>query len=331
MSPQNLKNQDLDSKIKSLAQQERELLHEVLMHIHEADRRKLYLELAYPNLFVYLTEACGYSAGAAHRRIDAVRLMRDVPEVGKKIESGELSLSQVSLLQKTIRQTNSQKKISVETKRQLIESMYAKSIPESQKLIAKTLDLEVKDQHKETHQKDESVRLEVTFSKEEWEKIKKMREYLSPAIGNGCWSSMFSHLAEKVIRQKEGSSRKQDKQDISYMHAFTSTVEVNAPEAVPKAKTIKSEHASTRLPNKPAEATRTRSYIPIITQRFVLNKYRACQYKSKHTGKMCGSRWNLQIDHIQPVWAQGTNDPHNLQILCGNHNLFKYRKESGLV
>lgn len=35
-----LNNNELDVKIKSLAQKERELLHEVLLHISEADRRR---------------------------------------------------------------------------------------------------------------------------------------------------------------------------------------------------------------------------------------------------------------------------------------------------
>ncbi len=87
-----LKNNELDAKIKSLAQKERELLNEVLIHISEADRRRLYLDLAYPSLFSYLTEACGYSAASAQRRIDAARLIPSAPMILDKIKTGEISL-----------------------------------------------------------------------------------------------------------------------------------------------------------------------------------------------------------------------------------------------
>lgn len=50
----------LDLNLKNLALKERE----ILLHIAEIDRRKLYLSLAYPNLFDYLTKHIGYSNGS---------------------------------------------------------------------------------------------------------------------------------------------------------------------------------------------------------------------------------------------------------------------------
>ena len=54
-----LKNSELDSRIKSLAQQERELLTQVLQVIKEIDNRRLYLELSYSSLFAYLLSPLG--------------------------------------------------------------------------------------------------------------------------------------------------------------------------------------------------------------------------------------------------------------------------------
>ena len=90
-----LSHHQLDQKLKSLAQKERELLAEIILHIQECDRRRLHLELGYPNLFSYLTEGIGYSAGAAQRRIDAARLSKEIPEVLEKLESGSLNLNQI--------------------------------------------------------------------------------------------------------------------------------------------------------------------------------------------------------------------------------------------
>lgn len=51
MSLMKLSNKRLDSHLKSLVSSEREILKEILIHIAEADRRRLYLDFGYPSLF----------------------------------------------------------------------------------------------------------------------------------------------------------------------------------------------------------------------------------------------------------------------------------------
>lgn len=94
----------LNQRMKSLAGQERELLCEIIQTIQEVHRRKAYLELGYANLFSYLVEEVGYSEGSAHRRIEAARLVTEIPEALAEIKSGDLKLTQVSLLQKAARE-----------------------------------------------------------------------------------------------------------------------------------------------------------------------------------------------------------------------------------
>lgn len=52
-------------------QSERKILHFVISHIEEMDRRKIYLKRAYSSLFEYLTRKYGYSPASAQRRIEA--------------------------------------------------------------------------------------------------------------------------------------------------------------------------------------------------------------------------------------------------------------------
>ncbi len=300
-----LNDLELDSKIKILAQKEREVLHEILLHIHEADRRRLYLELAYSSLYAYLTEGCGYSAAAAQRRIDAARLITPVPEVAEKIKSGEISLSQVSYLQKAVREKNKTQKISAEKKQEIIEKLCCKTMPETQKLIAQELDIEIKDMPRETHQKDESVRLELCFTKEQWAELVRAREILSTAVNSNDWTEVFSYLAKKI-------TQKEQRQD------FTSAAEV-------KNRNSRSE-SENRFPATKAKP----KAIPNPIKRRVTNRDQVCQYKNKLTGKTCGSRWNLEIDHIQPRWAHGGNEEANLRVLCQRHNHFLYHKQTNI-
>ena len=79
---------DLESELGKLIHQERKLLHLIPLHIKEVENRKLYLKKAYPSLFEYLVITHGYSAGSAMRRIEAARLLRDVPEMANQIQTG---------------------------------------------------------------------------------------------------------------------------------------------------------------------------------------------------------------------------------------------------
>ncbi len=51
-SLKNLTNAELNNQLKDLVQKERKILHVILLHIREVDRRKLYLEKAYFQVFM---------------------------------------------------------------------------------------------------------------------------------------------------------------------------------------------------------------------------------------------------------------------------------------
>src|ERR1700679_3901741 len=78
---------------KVLVQKERAVTMEVLRHLQEIERRKLYCK--YGSLFDYAVHELGYSEAAAGRRIQAMRLMTEIPEIESKIESGALNLSNI--------------------------------------------------------------------------------------------------------------------------------------------------------------------------------------------------------------------------------------------
>jgi hypothetical protein len=58
-------------------------------------------------------------------------------------------------------------------------------------------------------------------------------------------------------------------------------------------------------------------------RKIILKAHACCQYLDHKTGRTCGSTFNLHVDHIQPKWAGGVNDPHNLRVLCREHNLYR--------
>src|SRR4051812_37338337 len=99
-----LSNEAVEQGLKGLIIRERKMLHAILLYLQEVDRRKIHLLKGYSSLFEYLTKEMGYSAGSAQRRIEAIRLLQAVPDLGEKIETGVLNLSQIGLLSQAIRQ-----------------------------------------------------------------------------------------------------------------------------------------------------------------------------------------------------------------------------------
>lgn len=99
-----LSNEELEFRLKDLVSKERKLLHVILEHIKEVDTRKLYLQRAYPSIYEYLVKELGYSGSAAMRRLEAARLLKEVPLVSMKIQEGSLNLSQIGELTRMVKE-----------------------------------------------------------------------------------------------------------------------------------------------------------------------------------------------------------------------------------
>ncbi|MBL7670085.1 MAG: HNH endonuclease, partial [Bdellovibrionaceae bacterium] len=56
----------------------------------------------------------------------------------------------------------------------------------------------------------------------------------------------------------------------------------------------------------------------------ILSPNLGCQFKDSRTGKICGSKHFLQVDHVHPRFAGGGNEPFNLRPMCSSHNKFRY-------
>ena len=67
-------------------------------------------------------------------------------------------------------------------------------------------------------------------------------------------------------------------------------------------------------------ATATRAIPAAVRRHIWLRDKGRCTYRDPETGRCCGSRHLLQIDHIQPFALGGSGDAGNLRLLCAAHN-----------
>ena len=298
-------------RLKQLVASERKITSEIIEHIQEIDRKKIFLQVGHPTLFSFLTEHIGYSASAAQRRIEAARLLTAVPEVSDEIKSGGLNLSQVALVAQSIRQKQKETptiEFKSEDKKMLLLSIKNQNYETSQKIISHSLDLEIKAVDRKTIQKDESVRLEVTFTKSQMATLHKVKSLMSHTNPSASVAEVFEHLAQFYLKRKDlvgaVGKTKVSKEPFEIDVCNTKSMQQNT-ESVMK----------TQYNRKP---------ISVRVKRFVWTRdHGRCQHLNLTTGKKCSSNYLLEIDHIKRRRHGGDNHPSNLRLLCKAHNLWR--------
>lgn len=295
-----LTDSELEAGLQSLIGAETETLYGVLLHIREVDSRRLYLRRAKSNLFEYLVRVCRYSSPAAHRRIDAARLSVEIPEILPKIREGRLNLFQIGVLQRGVRQKEKEEVVTRTKKVEILAKLEACSFREVESIVAKELGLKVIARTSSRSQADESVRLSVTLCGRAWKKLEECRDLLSHSIPNGDWAQILEKLGTFYLAKKKRE------------RAAASESEV--PPRQPRPRRAR----ASRKP--PHEAP-----IPPNLRAFILARDRCCQWRDPHTNELCGSTFQLEIDHILMRSQGGTNDPANLRVLCGGHNRLEAR------
>lgn len=123
----NISDEHLDQNLQAIVRREKEILKEILLHIAEVDRRRLFLKFGYSSLYSYLTERLGYDGGSAQRRLDAARLAQQVPSLVESIDCGDITLAQVTFLQKSLRQVKDQR-FPARAKAEILENLKNKTL-----------------------------------------------------------------------------------------------------------------------------------------------------------------------------------------------------------
>jgi len=187
----NLRDQDLLTQTKQLVQQERKVLTEVLCHLKEVERRRLYSDLGYPSLFRYAVAELKYSEGQAGRRINAIRLIKEIPEIEAKIRSGKLSLTNVSQAQSFFRE----QRHDTEQKREVLAKLENKSAREGQRELLKLQPEAPLPKERERRVSETHSELRFCVSNELREKIEKFRSLLGPKGAQMGMADLIGEMA----------------------------------------------------------------------------------------------------------------------------------------
>ncbi len=284
-----LSDENLHSKVKWVTQEERNLLAPILHLLREVEIRKLFSSMGYKSLFEYAMKECGYSEDQAARRISAMRLLKELPEIEEKISSGKLSLSNLTQAQTLFRaERKCENTFSREQKLEVIQSLENKSRREAEKIVLSHSSAPETFKPEKVRFVSENLNeIKALLPDETLRKIEKLKGLLAHSNPNISFAELLDKLCDLGIKEWDLGKKE-----------------------------VRERKAAER-PTSPAPARVTRqqkrTHIPNYVQREVWRK-------ANSQCESCGSIHALQIDHIKPVSLKGTNELQNLRLLCRNCN-----------
>jgi 5-methylcytosine-specific restriction endonuclease McrA len=273
----------------SLRQKERSLTHLILKNLIEIEKRKLYSDLKYASLYKYLISHLKYSAAEAQIRIQAMKLMRGVPSVAKKIEEGQISLTQASDLQRAFSQTDIKRKEA----ELLIEEVSGKSTRATQEVLSQKLSL------------DKPKTVSVTLPEYLVKKLERLRKEYGEDLNE---VELIDAIVEEKLKMPERTNRVKQG---THVKENKETEQTSEAKHTKQAKEHKDVRASKQ---KSICANRASRYISVSVKNMVWKRDQGkCQ--------QCEGRSNLQYEHILPFARGGKSSFKNLKLLCSSCNL----------
>jgi len=98
----------LARRLGELAGDERRVQVEFLLHLDEFDRRRAFLELGYGSLWTYCLEVLHLREGSAGRRIGAMKVLRRFPRLAEALGDGRLCLTTLAQLGQVLTEENAE-------------------------------------------------------------------------------------------------------------------------------------------------------------------------------------------------------------------------------
>jgi hypothetical protein len=234
----------------------------------------------------------GYSEGSAARRIQAMKLVRDLPEYASKLQDGSVHESNLSTIQTFFNREAKKKKrnYSQEEKLSLLSKLEGKSARETQQVLAAVSPESArKDRSKAINAEETEIRF--TANRALMEKFEKIRNLLGLKLSDQQFASLFEELADLALKKLE------PKEDLPTL--------------------AKAKVSETR-------------YIPAKVKRAVWNRDAGrCSYVDPQ-GKRCDSKHALQYEHVTPFAMGEKSTYENLKLLCPSHNQLSAIQAYGL-
>ena len=314
-----LSDYELIAGLQLAVQGERTMTIRVIHHLNEVQRRKLYLDLGYSSLFDCCVRKLKLSGTAAGRRIQAARCIRRYPDVLALLQSRELSLSTISLVEPVLNDANKDailERVRGASHRE-VESVLCEyrppvalrdrvrpvrvASPAAQDVDSVLLDREcerlVPGVAGRRVLSEQKMFVQFLASNELMELFEEVRNLLSGRKHDMTFAEVLEIVLTEYRDRHSPVARRQRR---------AANSGATCPDSRRREWNISANDHSRHIPNDVRDEVFTRDG-------------GQCAYVARD-GTRCQCRKGLQVDHITPFAAGGTHDPLNLRLLCGAHN-----------
>lgn len=315
-----LRNQEVHEKMRELAEDEREVQAVFLLHLREVERRGVHLQMGFGSLFDYMVKSLNYSESAAYRRIQAMRLMKSVPEVQEKIKSGELNLTTAAQVQSFFKaEEKRQGHKAPEEKQNLVASVQNKSSREVERHLL-SLQPQSEIAGEKIRQVTEAhVEIKMTITEDLKKKFDRLKSLFSHVHPEMTYQQLFELLADRALKQVDPllkpvhAKKPEAKKSVEKKCDATPAPKVNG-------QTVPFVSPSTG----PAASLSGERRLPESLKRAVWQRDGGkCTFYDPKTGYRCESIHQIQVDHIKPLAFGGGSAIDNLRLLCAQHNRWR--------
>ncbi|OFZ17667.1 MAG: hypothetical protein A2Z20_00420 [Bdellovibrionales bacterium RBG_16_40_8] len=313
-----LSDSELEFCLRSKVSEERKITVEVIRLLEEVNSRNLHLERGYGSLIEYCIRDLGYSESSAYRRVAAMRVAKEIPQVTEALTEGRLSLVVVAQAHTFFKKTaKSKTELGEDKKCEVFKALEQKSAREAEKILLHLLpDLAANEIPKEKIKAVTAEYTQVTMVLHEKLRLKleELKSLFSHKNSNPSYSELVELLADFALKKLKPEPARIGVETI---------IESNV-----KLKTQRNTNAGAALRhNISADAEISVDGCGVrkhISKSLRVEVWRRadhrCTYTDLITGRRCESKFQLQVEHIVPVAKGGTNDLQNLELLCAAHN-----------
>ena len=318
MDLQSLNDRDLINATEQIAQRERECTIELLHHLNEIGRRKLHIDLGYQSLFDYCIRKLKYSSSAAGRRIAAARCIRRFPEALSLLEERELSLCAVAMIEPILNEENAAS---------ILERVRHASRREVERLVSEYRPpMSLRDRIQPVRismgapMDADRLMFEREMARgvpEEWRRDMRIQEKLFVQfLADEALVAKFEQ-AKALLCGRNSAMSFADVLDV----LVTEFLDRRSPTARKERRDAKKKDQNVHTPTGGSRKSSSSRHIPAAVRDEVYTRDGGqCAFEARD-GTRCGARKGLEIDHVVPVAAGGSNHPSNLRLLCPAHNL----------
>jgi len=289
---------------------EKEATLKLLTYLDEVNTRRLYAIEGYASLYEFTHKGLGYSESQATERVNAVRLMKKSTSVKAHLDSGSLTLSTASQIQRFLTLEGKHTgQVPVAKRDAIISECLNLSKREAERVLNKHASVATKRSLKERIRAVgvEHLELKIVLSKESAVKFNRAKELVAYKSLEDLFSKALTVLIEKEERRLGKTG------DESTLPATLKD------EQGPKASAPIQLSTEPKTPSgRPVSRSR---YIPVPYRRAIYSRSGGqCEWRHPDTNIRCQSRSHLNVDHIKPLALGGLTEFQNLRHLCASHN-----------